>query len=103
MAFCKGCGAVIEWHKTSDGKNIPVNPDPTPRGNLVFDERARMVYMRPGSKPKMWASHFSTCPEAESFRKQASCDRSDCERTDRHFHCFRCGSTDHLADECEVS
>lgn len=75
MAFCKGCGANIEWHKTSTGRNIPIDPEPHSRGNLALDARLRMVYMPHGSKPRMWRSHFVTCPKAETFRKQASCDR----------------------------
>ena len=45
---CKGCGADIEWWLTPLGKKIPM--DPMDRG------------VSP-AKP-----HWSTCPEAESFR-----------------------------------
>jgi Zinc knuckle len=102
VSFCKGCSAMIEWHKTSDGKNIPLDPDPHAQGNLTFDERLRVVYMRPGSKPKMYRSHFATCPKAVEFRRPAepACEHDGCERTDRHLHCRRCGATDHFASEC---
>jgi len=102
MAFCKGCNATIEWHKTSEGKNIPLDPDPHPEGNLTFDARLRVVVAARGSKPKMYRSHFATCPKAGEFRKRpVSCDREGCELTTQHRHCFKCGSTEHLANECE--
>jgi len=68
MASCKACNAVIEWHKTEAGNNIPIDPEPHPQGNLVF-RSAKAVYMRPGSEPKMYRSHFSTCPKAGDFRR----------------------------------
>jgi len=43
---CRGCGAIIYWIVTRNGKRMPVNPDGT--------------------------SHFSTCPEAGKFRKKAN-------------------------------
>jgi hypothetical protein len=70
MAFCKGCGQAIEWHKTAEGKNIPIDPEPHEDGNLTFDERMRVVYAAKGSKPRMYKSHFATCPKAAEFRKK---------------------------------
>lgn len=69
MSFCRGCSAVIEWHKTAKGKNIPIDPDPHPDGNITFDESARSVYAPKGSKPKMYRSHFATCVDAARFRR----------------------------------
>lgn len=69
MAFCKSCNAVIEWHKTAEGRNIPLDPEPHQQGNLTFDSAMRVVYMRPGSKPRMYRSHFATCPNAAQHRK----------------------------------
>jgi len=102
MAFCKGCNATIEWHKTAAGKPIPLDPDPHPQGNLTFDSRLRVVVAEIGSKPKMYRSHFATCPKAGEFRRAPStCSREGCDRTDKHFHCYRCGSTEHFANVCE--
>jgi hypothetical protein len=108
MAFCRGCNARIEWHKTAAGKAIPLDPDPHPDGNITFDSAARVVYAAKGSKPRMYLSHFATCPKADEFRKAKAkpfkCDWTDllqpCERKDQHRHCFECGETDHLAEDC---
>lgn len=102
MAFCKSCGAAIEWHKTTAGKNIPIDPEPHPEGNVAF-ERGLAVVTKPGSKPKMYRAHWSTCPNADQHRSSArpACDREGCDRTDNHRHCYRCGGTDHFANVCE--
>lgn len=46
---CRGCGDPIMWFKTPNGKSIPMN---------------QMVR---GSDPAI--AHFTTCTEADSFRK----------------------------------
>jgi hypothetical protein len=48
-SVCKGCGDPIMWFKTPNGKPIPMNP------------------MQRGSDAAV--AHFSTCTEADSFRK----------------------------------
>jgi hypothetical protein len=92
VAFCRSCNAVIEWHKTPAGKNIPLDPDPHPQGNLTFDDALRVVYMRPGSKPKMYRSHFATCPNAAQHRKPREPQETRA--------CFTCGEVGHLAKDC---
>ena len=71
MAFCKGCGANIDWHKTADGKNVPVDPEPVPNGNLHF-EAGLVVYGKATDGRKLYVSHFATCPKAADFRKKKS-------------------------------
>ena len=46
---CKGCGEDIEWWKTFNGKNIPMNP------------------MTGGDSEAV--AHWATCTEQDSFRK----------------------------------
>ena len=46
---CKGCGEDIEWYKTPNGKNIPMNP------------------MTGGDSEAV--AHWATCTEQDSFRK----------------------------------
>lgn len=46
---CRGCGEDIEWWETPAGRPIPMNP------------------MQRGSDKAI--AHFSTCTEADSFRK----------------------------------
>ena len=104
MAFCKGCGKTIEWHKTAAGKSIPLDPDPHPDGNLTFDEAMRVVVVPKGSKPRLFLSHFVTCVKADQFRrknpKAVTCPTEGCNLTTPHRHCFECGATDHLAEDC---
>lgn len=48
-AECRGCGEEIMWFTTPNGRKIPMNK------------------MTRGTDPAI--AHFSTCPEADSFRK----------------------------------
>jgi len=48
-SVCKGCGDPIMWFKTPNGKSIPMNP--MERGSDVA------------------TPHWSSCVEADSFRK----------------------------------
>lgn len=102
MAFCKGCGALIEWHKTAHGNDIPIDPEPHPEGNLAFNAAMRLVQYRPGQKPRMYRAHFVTCTKPDVARKPSAfvCDRRGCDVDGPHRHCYKCGDTDHLADEC---
>ena len=47
---CRGCGEDIDWYSTPRGKKLPFN------------------HMDKGTDPAI--AHFSTCPEADSFRKE---------------------------------
>ena len=47
---CRGCGEPIMWFETPNGRRIPMNQ------------------MQRGSDPAV--VHFSTCTEADSFRKR---------------------------------
>jgi hypothetical protein len=46
---CRGCGEDIEWWSTPSGKSIPMNS------------------MHAGSDAAV--AHWTTCPEADSFRR----------------------------------
>lgn len=102
MAFCKGCGAKIEWHKTAAGKSMPIDPEPHPEGNMAFDASMRLVQYRPGQRPRMYRAHFVTCPKREEFRRPRAviCDRPGCEIDTTHRHCRNCGALDHFAADC---
>lgn len=71
MAFCKGCGAKIEWWKTKAGKNMPIDSgDPHPEGTVRIDVVANVAEVVPaGSFAPLYRSHFATCPRARSFRR----------------------------------
>jgi hypothetical protein len=84
---CKSCGAELEWARTPDGHRIPLNRVPVPDGNILFDYEqtgARRLVARvltkaelerirgdalPGLAPKLYKSHFATCPDAARWKK----------------------------------
>lgn len=49
-AACKGCGAPIVWVTHQNGKRAPYTPE--------------------------GLNHFVDCPQAQQFRKKATCDSS---------------------------
>jgi hypothetical protein len=63
------------WAKTVNGKNIPLDEMPDEKGTFTLDEEhdppiAEHISGRtlePGTE--RFTSHFSTCPEADRFRK----------------------------------
>jgi hypothetical protein len=75
MPTCKSCGAEIVWAKTIKGRPIPLDPAPSPRGNIVIGEAGiALVYNAPaGIAPRFedaprYLSHFATCPDADLHR-----------------------------------
>ncbi len=80
---CKGCGAEIEWARLN-GRPHPFDVTPTDKGRgyelvepatepsmvAVYVDAGMMQARRlNGEKPRLVVSHFSTCPQASSFRK----------------------------------
>lgn len=109
MAFCKACNQKVEWYPSVDGKDLCIEPDPKPEGNLKFDKRMKLEFAPVGSTKRMYVLHINVCAKADLLRRQigaskAPCDKWEgCTRTDRHLHCFNCGSTEHLAGDCDES
>lgn len=72
-SLCRSCGAPIAWATTTNGKPMPLDPDPVPNGNVVIGiDGVAMVFARTGQVPKgfdRFRSHFATCPEAAKFRR----------------------------------
>ncbi len=101
-SFCKGCGGRVEWHPRADGVQVSIDPDPHPQGNLAFNKARRLEAAPPGSRPRMYRYHLVACakPVARRDNRVAACEHEECDRTDRHRHCFKCGDTDHFVAEC---
>ena len=81
MSRCRSCGAEIRWIKTKTGKNTPVDAKGVcyirdPQGKETFltlhgeVERGRRVEDDKLHTPKGYISHFSTCPDADDWRKR---------------------------------
>lgn len=49
-SVCRGCKEEMEWWETPTGRKMPFN------------------LMQDGNSPAI--THFTTCPEADSFRKR---------------------------------
>ncbi len=65
VSDCRSCGAPIFWAITPSGKRIPLDAEPVEqRGLFVFDNG----YAKP--PPVVYQSHFATCPDADSWRKE---------------------------------
>jgi Zinc knuckle len=108
--FCDACKARVEWHLTHNGKSMPIDPDPHADGRFYFGAGLKLHVGRAGIRPRMYRCHWDTCAKGHDASKRAlrgnysertdQCDKWDCSREDRHFHCFKCGETDHLSPDC---
>ncbi len=69
-SFCRSCRAQVNWYKTTTGKNMPLDPEPHPDGNVYVDIVANVVsVVAKGSRTPLYRSHFATCPDAAAHRR----------------------------------
>lgn len=86
---CKSCKAPVIWATTQNGNRMPVDSEPVEGGNIVLSHRRVgeppvAVYQRKmdiaklaaeherspqGGPLRLFASHFATCPHAQSHRR----------------------------------
>ena len=57
ITACRSCGAPIIWLRTKAEKHIPVDAASVTDGTYVFDS-------------KQHQAHWSTCPQADAWRKK---------------------------------
>jgi hypothetical protein len=74
LGTCRGCGATVAWVKTTGGKNMPVDPEPVPHGNLILidpipGDDSYLAVNKSASDQPGYTSHFATCPDAGQFRR----------------------------------
>lgn len=73
---CSECGAPLRWEKTENGRPIPLDAEPNPKGNVVLREKTptdtRACVLRKGEETNetRYTAHFATCPYADRFRKR---------------------------------
>ena len=83
MSSCRSCQAPIIWARTERGKRMPLDAEPVcdaiaeTRGLFVLRERdhadsplAIAAWGLEGTEPH-YRSHFATCPNAASHRKES--------------------------------
>lgn len=68
MSRCRSCGRTVTWVVMPSGRRNPVEvcEDPTQANIVIEGVEGRVV--APGQGTHI--SHFSTCPDAESFRRR---------------------------------
>lgn len=70
IAKCRSCGADIIWARTSSGRNIPVDADPTPDGNVELTGTTVVVHPGPVPDLELRMAHHATCPQAAEWRRR---------------------------------
>lgn len=92
MARCQGCNAEVLWlENAKTGRRAPVNPSPDPSGNVVIEGgRYRVLTKKEQAEPPVslfdmgeaqgqrHTLHFSTCPNADHFRRCKTCHHTPC-------------------------
>lgn len=70
VAKCKACKQEILWAKTENDKNIPLNPEPDPTGNLWIvgrnEDGAPVVHVKKQNEAApaaadVYKAHMATC------------------------------------------
>lgn len=82
MSTCKACGTLIDWVQTTEGKWMPLDPDPvfviegggtdrfvTDEGQVVTGRLARPEE-RDSNTLVAFVPHWKTCLRAGTFRRR---------------------------------
>lgn len=74
---CRACGASMIWGKWPNGRGVPLDAEPSADGNIRLQrdgsaEILKGVQLAPARqrKERLFITHFATCPNADSFRKE---------------------------------
>ena len=70
---CKSCAAEIVWCVTAEGRTMPL--DAKSYTLFVLDAQGAQTGSPRCKAAQVHASHFSTCPDAGSWRKPKEPDR----------------------------
>jgi hypothetical protein len=72
---CRSCGAKIHWIELKSGKKHPCDPEEVSaneceEGDKFVTDLGEIVVVGKSSKNESgYVSHFSTCPDADDWRK----------------------------------
>lgn len=78
LVACRSCRVGVRWVETVTGSRMPLDPDPTPDGNVEFthpDREEGPVRVLKASELAgdctryRYKSHFATCPHARTWSK----------------------------------
>lgn len=79
-ARCRSCQRPIRWTTTTNGRRLPIDPQPADDGNVrllrsagaepLADVLSRddALIARHEAGVQLYRSHFSTCPDAHRHR-----------------------------------
>jgi hypothetical protein len=77
MSTCSSCGAAILWTQTSTGRAMPVDAEPSEKGNIYLQREPGppiiAIYVSnkvPHDFKPLYLSHFATCPDAKKHRRK---------------------------------
>ena len=68
-ARCRSCNREIDWIKTVNGKNMPLDIGMVHGGNVVIGDDGLAHVITPDPTVRTFVSHFTTCPNATDHRK----------------------------------
>lgn len=70
---CRSCGAPMRWAVTTAGKRMPLDPQPSDRGNVHVDDDGTATVLGPlevqAHDGPLYVPHFATCDDPDRFRK----------------------------------
>lgn len=68
---CQSCDAPLRWVKSTTGKWMPLDRDPTPDGAIVLEENllGETIGRIVGPATGTHQTHFATCPNANHHRR----------------------------------
>jgi len=81
LARCGSCRAEIRWVTTQNHAHMPIDPDPTPDGNVIpipqgedVEPLARVLRKdeEPPPGTKRFTTHWETCPTAAKHRRRSA-------------------------------
>jgi hypothetical protein len=75
MSTCRSCGQNILWFTLASGKKHPVDPESVNAkecddGARLVTEEGEVLTVEAGDDFWGHVSHFSTCPDADKWRKK---------------------------------
>lgn len=74
IGACRSCAAPIIWAVTQDGRRAPIDAVPVDNGNIVLTGDGpgapNATVVAPGTPGELYLSHFVTCKDGSSWRKQ---------------------------------
>jgi hypothetical protein len=75
---CRSCGAPMVFVETTNGRRMPLEPEPSPEGTVAIDEDGYAVATRrggalpanvPAGAPR-YVPHHARCPQGRDWQRR---------------------------------